>query len=653
MIRYILAIMLPRPVQSIALVALLVFSALVLAPAALGSRDAWIEVQSPNFVVISNAGEKEARKVADQFEQFREVFHSTFPKLRVDLGKPLIIFAVKNEDSLKLLLPGYWEAKGHAHPAGLYAPGEERHFVALRTNVEADNPYQIVYHEYTHAIMNLNFRDLPVWLGEGLAEFYGNSTIHDKEVEIGRLSAYHLQVLQENRLIPIEALLAADSRSPYYNEQNRVSVFYAESWAIVHYLMLDPEARKQHLLNQFLTAWEASGNQLEAARNSFGDLKKFAQAMEGYARQKTFYVGRVTTAIHGDPKSYSSREVSPAEVAAYRALFYVHTQRPNEAKASAEEALEADPKLFLAYEARGILTYTARDFAAAEADFGRAIELNSTSFVSYFFDAETQLRRGITSPEQAAKLSALLEKAIAMNPQFAAAYAALASVYSMSPETQEKAIAVGRKALDLEPGNLSYAINYGYVLLNARKTAAAKVLAERIQQAARTPGDKSGADELLLAVSNAEIRDKEIAAMAERAKHAAEEATAASAESASTVVMTANSLPGSKTEVSKGSGSGASGGAKKSNRTEYALEGIIASAECNADSSGKVTLTVNHVGMKFMYSSLNALYVVSTAKEDSGQAPACTEWKGRRVRLYFYQTKDRPYAGELNTIQFF
>jgi len=653
MVRYILVIMLLRPVPSIALVAFLLFSALGLAPAALGSQDAWIEVQSPNFVVISNAGEKEGRKVADQFEQFREVFHSTFPKLRVDLGKPLIIFVVKNEDSLKLLLPGYWEAKGRAHPAGLYAPGEERHFVALRTNVEADNPYQIVYHEYTHAIMNLNFRDLPVWLGEGLAEFYGNSTIHDKEVEIGRLSPYHLQVLQENRLIPIEALLAADSRSPYYNEQNRVSVFYAESWAIVHYLMLYPEARKQHLLSQFLTAWEATGNQLEAARNTFGDLKKFAQAMEGYARQKTFYVGRVTTSIHGDPKSYWSREVSPAEVAAYRALFYVHTQRPNEAKTSAEEALQADPKLPLAYEARGILTYTAQDFAAAETDFGRAIELNSTSFVPYFFDAETQLRRGIISPEQAAKLRVLLEKAIAINPQFAPAYAALASVYSTSPETQEKAIGVGRKAVDLEPGNLPYAINYGYVLLNARRTAAAKALAERIQQAARTPGDKSGADDLLLAVGNAEIRDKEIAAIAERAKHAAEEATATSAESPSTVVMTTNSPPASKTEVSKGSGSGASAEAKKSNRTEYALEGIIASADCNADSSGKVTLTVNHVGMKFMYSSLNALYVVSTAKGDSGQAPACTEWKGRRVRLYFYQTKDRPYAGELNTIQFF
>ena len=126
------------------------------------SKDTWIEVRSSNFTVISNAGEKEARKIADQFEQFREVFHSDFPKLRVDLGKPLLIFGAKNDDSLKLLLPGYWQVKGRANPAGIYAPGEGRHFVAVRTNIESDNPYPVVYREYTHAIMNLNFQGLPV-----------------------------------------------------------------------------------------------------------------------------------------------------------------------------------------------------------------------------------------------------------------------------------------------------------------------------------------------------------------------------------------------------------------------------------------------------------------------------------------------------------
>ena len=638
-----------RPVRSIVSAVLMVLPACGLAPAITRAKDVWIEVRSPNFTVISNSGEKEARKIADEFEQFREVFHNTLPRLRVDLGKPLIILAVRNEDSLKVLLPGYWETKGHAHPAGLYAPGEERHFVALRTNVEADNPYQIVYHEYTHAIMNLNFRDLPIWLGEGLAEFYGNSRIHDKDVEIGKISPYHLQILQANRLIPIDVLLSADTNSPYYNEQNRVSVFYAESWAIVHYLMLDPEARKQQLLSKFLTAWTTSGNQVEAAEHTFGDLKKFGQAMEAYVRQKSFYISRVPTAIRGDPKSYVSREVSPAELAAYRALFYIHTQRSNEAKSSAEEALQADRKLPLAYEARGILELTNQDYSQAEGDFARAIELNSSSFVPYFFAAETLMRGGIALGDQNSKLTTWLEKAVEMNPQFAPAYSALASLYSTRPETREKAIGTCRKAVELEPGNLTYRINYVYVLLNTGKTADAKALAERIQQVARTPTEKSDSAELMLAVSNAEIRDKEIAALAERARVEQEVRTAPNAEHTSTSGETTNPAAVVKFDAPPRPGAPE----RKLNRTEYAVEGIISAAECNAESNGKVTLTVNHVGMKFRYSSLSTLYVVSTAKEDSGQAPACTEWKGRRVRLYFYQTKDRPYAGELNTVQFF
>ena len=638
------------PLRPIVCAVLVVFAAFVAAPTPAGAKDTWIEIQSPNFTVISNSGEKEARKIADQFEQFREVFHNTFPKLRVDLGRPLIILAVRNEDSLKVLLPGYWEAKGHAHPAGLYAPGEERHFVALRTNVESDNPYQIVYHEYTHAIMNLNFRDLPIWLGEGLAEFYGNSAIHDKEVEIGKISPYHLQILQENRLIPIEALLSADSNSPYYNEQNRVSVFYAESWAMVHYLMLDPEARKQQLLSKLLTAWTATGNQVDATQRTFGDLKKFSQAMEGYVRQRGFYISRVPTAIRGDPKSYSSREVPPAELAAYRALFYIHTQRPVEANSSAEEAVLADPTLPLAFEARGILEFTRQDYPPAEADFARAIELNSTSFVPYFFAAETPMRSGIALGDQNSRLTTWLEKAVEMNPQFAPAYSTLASLYSTRLETRDKAIATCRKALELEPGNLTYRINYAYVLLNTGKTSDAKTLAERIQQVTKTPTEKHDSAELMLAVYNAEIRDKEIAALAERAKQSAEAVKAASVESASTVVVTATASPSTAETPSNPSGSST---AKKSSRTEFAVEGVISAAECNVETSGNVTLTVSRVGMKFQYSSLSTLYVVSTAKEDSGRAPVCSEWKSRRARLYFYRTKDRPYAGELNTIQFF
>ncbi len=454
------------------------------------AKDSWIEIDSPHFKIVSNAGEGQARKLADQFEQFRELFHTSFPKFRVDLGKPLVIFAVKNEDTLKLLLPAFWEVKGRIHPAGIFMPGEARDYVAVRTDVETETSYEVVYHEYTHAIMNLNVQGLPIWLGEGLAEFFGNSTIRDKDVEIGKIPRSHLEVLQTNRLIPIDALLQAGADSPYYNEQNRASVFYAESWAIVHYLQMDPEARKRQLLTKFLAAWDVSGNQLEAATKTFGDLKKFSSAMEAYARQQNFYFLRVTTSIHGNAKSYSTRALSPGEVAAEEALFYLQTQRPKEARASIDEALQADPKLALAHEAGGLIAYQQRDYPAAEKEFARAIELSPNSYVSYFFAAQARLRGGRTEFEEFPEIARYLEKAMELNPQFAPAYATLANFYAMRLETRDNALAMAKKAIDLEPGNLNYTTSYGFVLLNMGKLQAAKALSARIKAAARTPQEE-------------------------------------------------------------------------------------------------------------------------------------------------------------------
>src|SRR5689334_345456 len=96
----------------------------------------WTEVRSPHFTVVSNAGEKEARRVADQFEQVRVLFHAALPNLRVDPAQPVVILAAKNEATMKALLPEHWEAKGQVHPGGIYQPGEDKHYVVLRLDAE-------------------------------------------------------------------------------------------------------------------------------------------------------------------------------------------------------------------------------------------------------------------------------------------------------------------------------------------------------------------------------------------------------------------------------------------------------------------------------------------------------------------------------------
>lgn len=611
-------------------------SLLVSAPTS-QAKEVWVEVQSPNFTVISNAGEKEARRIADQFEQFRELFQSIFPKLRIDLGKPLIIFAAKNEDSLKSLIPVYWEDPGRAHPSGLYIAGEDRHYVALRTNVQTENPYQVIYHEYTHAIINLNFRGLPVWLNEGLAEYFGNSSIHDKYTEIGRVPAYHLRTLQQGQLIPIHTLFEADKQSPLYNEQDHTLMFYAESWLIVHYLMLDPEARQRQLLNTFLSNWDESGDQLKAAEKAFGDLKQFEATIEQYARQPTFYSGKANTIIHGDAKSYASRVLPPAEVEAQRALFYEHTQRTAEATIAIEQAIKDDPNLALAYEAQGYAAYLQQQYAEAAAAFARAIELKSTDYFTYYFAAEAHLRGSPRSIEEVKQVSQYLETAIRMNPQFAPAYAALASTYSMDSSTQERALALAAKAAVLEPGNLFYATNYAYVLANAGKTAEAKKLALEIQKVAKTPVEQTNSEQLLRLIASREEYDRQVAVMKQQAE---EQGSRMIVEEPRATVMP---------EEPKSSGPSVSDVHK--GEDEWAVEGNVVAANCGGG-LGKVTIEVGKRIMNFRFPSFDVVDVVSTAKQDAGKAPACAVWKGRHVRLYFFKVKDKEFMGEMSTLQF-
>lgn len=622
------------------------------------SNDSWVEVRSPNFTVLSNAGEKEARKIADQFEQIRELFQNAFPKMRVDLGKPVVILAVKNEDSMKVLLPAFWEAKGHTHPAGYYQPAEEKHFVIVRTNIEGENPYEVVYHEYTHALMNINVRDLPLWLSEGIAEFFGNSTIHDKYVDIGKIAPYHLQVLQQNKLIPIPVLLQADHSSPYYNENNRASIFYAESWALVHYLEMDPEARKRNLLHDFLAAYEAGATYVEAAQKTFGDLNKFAQKMEAYSRQNTFYVGKVTTSIHGDPKSYSSRVLPPAEVDSQKGELYVYTRRFQEAKSSLEAAVQADPKLPLAHEGLGMLAYYQKDLNTADGEFARAVQLNSGNFLAYFFSARAKLREGGMSLENSSAVEADLEKAINLNPQFAPAYATLASFYSMSRETQGKALASARKAVDLEPGNLSYAVSYGFVLLNMGKTADAKILASRIQSAARTPTDRMLAGQFSQAVSMREsFGDRPVTAVRVQRSPASDQSPADEeppTNSGETSSDKSTDKPPAKAEVTPASTRPAAAKpADEMSSQFFHLEGKIVAVNCAAGVPANLTLNIKTVLMKFHYSDFSKVQISSASSSPSAGVPACTSLKGHVAKVTFHPAPGQDYDGELLSVQVF
>ena len=65
-----------------------------------------------------------------------------------------------------------------------------------------------------------------------------------------------------------------------------------------------------------------------------------------------------------------------------------------------------------------------------------------------------------------------------------------------------------------------------------------------------------------------------------------------------------------------------------------------------------MTLTVNHLDMKFFYSRLSTLQVIG-GTEGKSAPPPCSDWKGKKARFYFYSTKNKPYAGKLSSVMLF
>ena len=84
------------------------------------AADKWIEVTTPHFVVLSNAGKGTARDVGKQFEQMHHVVNLLLPWARRESGRPFVIFALRREKDMRALAPRYWE-DGRDGVGGLYA----------------------------------------------------------------------------------------------------------------------------------------------------------------------------------------------------------------------------------------------------------------------------------------------------------------------------------------------------------------------------------------------------------------------------------------------------------------------------------------------------------------------------------------------------
>lgn len=464
---------------------LLVFLFSAVAGQARDKPENWIEVRSPHFSVVSNSTEKQARRVADQFERMRSVFHTIFPKMQIDPGAPIIVLAIKDEKNFRALEPTAYLAKGQLKLDGLFLRGPDKNYVLMRLDAEGEHPYATVYHEYTH-LLTSKADWMPLWLNEGLAEFYQNTDIREKNVALGQPSPENLELLRENRLLPLATLFTVDQTSPYYHEETKGSIFYAESWALTHYLEQKDFRDNTHRVTDYAQLLSQNVDAVTAATRAFGDLNQLQRTLEEYVRQPAFQYFGMAGATDVDDAAFQAQALTPPQADSVRADFLAYNGRTGDARSLLDHILQEDPENVLAHETMGFLEFRERHIEEARNWYAQAVKLDSQSYLAHYYFAAMSMN-GTMNEAENAQVESSLRASIKLNPKFAPSYDRLGALLAMRHRSLDEARMMALNAVTLEPGNLNYRMNTANILLQMERGRDAVTVIRNAMHLAKSP----------------------------------------------------------------------------------------------------------------------------------------------------------------------
>jgi tetratricopeptide (TPR) repeat protein len=443
-----------------------------------------VQITSDHFTLITDANEKEGRHILDQFERMRWVFGKFFPNLNPEAAIPIAVVAVKNGKGFEALLPPDRMGKGQLQLAGMFMRSFDKNYILLRLGTNADHPYATVYHEYTHQQIAAGHIFLPIWLNEGMAEFMQNTEFRDKDVVVGEASADNLLYLRQNSLIPLPVLFKVDASSPYYHEEQKGSVFYAESWALTHYLMIKDHETHNPRIGMYAHLVGNGADPVTAAQEAFGDLRQLEIALHAYIDHGEYKALALPSAAAPiDESNFKARPLSPADAEAAQADVMAYDQRTDDAHSLADTVLKEDPNNIQAHETLGFLESRAGKLEEARKWYGEAIKLGSQNFLDYYYCATFAM--GSDNDEAEADFRA----AIKLNPNFAPPYDRLAQLLARQRDHLDEAHMLNVQAIQLEPDNIAFRVNAAYVLDEMSRSKDAMNVMKGAAQAARNQRD--------------------------------------------------------------------------------------------------------------------------------------------------------------------
>lgn len=446
----------------------------------------WVEVSSPHFTVVTDAGEKRGREVITRFEQMRTAFGVIFKKVNVNAA-PLEIVAFRNSKGLRNVAPLY-EGKPISI-AGLFLGGgrsqknnaEDRQFIAL--DLSAEDNWGVVFHEYAHLLINSNFPPTPAWFDEGFAEYCSSLKMDKKEIDLGLVRPDLPETLNENRWLKLVDLFSVSHDSKIYNRDDRRSVFYAQSWVTVHYIMAKQLIHEMSAYNKLVEDQHVPVP--DAIRQAFHmEPEQLEKAIAAYYNGGRIMYFKTAAPPGSDEVVFKTRMLNDLELKTVMADLDFHSRDYEKRGIAAfQEILSAQPDNAVANRSLGYIALDNNDWDKAGEYFKHAAAQNSKDPQLHYLLA-LQMSRKEQSQSKTADNEAIqkeLQAAIALNPNYADAYELLGMTFAFNQDQPEKGIESLKTAITLNPRADWYVANLANAYLRARRPDDALPLFQQLQ----------------------------------------------------------------------------------------------------------------------------------------------------------------------------
>ena len=633
---------------------------LLAAPLTIQAKDNWTSVRSQNFQLVGNASEKDIRLVANRLEQFRSVFALLFPAIKLNSPVPTTVIVFKSDSSYKPF-------KVNQNIAGYFQPGEDVNYITLTTETSSeDHPFRTIFHEYVHLLIeNTMGPTVPVWFNEGLAEYYSTFDITDenRKVLLGDLVRNHVLYLRETKFLPLRTLLAVDHKSPYYNEGNKMNIFYAESWMLMHYLLQGEHQKRRPQLVRFLELLGSNTTIDNAFQQAFQiDLEAFEKDFRSYVQGAKYMATAVTFEKKLDFDSeMKSAPLTEAEAQAYLGDLLLHTHRLSDAEIRLQQALTLNPELPMAQTSFGMLRFRQGRLADARQYLEKAVAGDSRNYLAHFYYAYAL--SGLTlegsqvvssySSEEAATMRSELKKAIELKADFPESYALLGFVNVVRNEELDETIALLKHALTISRAGQRVPFMLAQLYLRKQDFAEARQLLEPIARNSPDPEMKLQAQSLLDGVTHTE---EQIAKFKEREKEFKErekEAAASGGDSrprlsrrtdGTTEVVTAPAASDWNTLLSQS--------LRKPLDGETRVEGILKTIECNVRGITYVVQAGDRL-LRLHSDNFERVMITAYTGDVSGEITCGPRKPENLVVMTFVAAKDKSKLdGELSALEF-